>query len=155
MDRYLCKAKRLDNAKWEKGYYAKCRGHQYILPVYDEDHGFDERYAEWFEVIQSTVCRYTELTDKNNQKIWENDIVYVTDDEGYSGQVDTGVGEIDFLEGIWYVSGDVQNGLYDIGKCMVLEVIGNIFDNPELLNSQNCHRLEQIQTENEDFEGEV
>lgn len=37
------------------------------------------------------------------------------------------------LDGLWYISGNVQNALYDIDKCFQLEVIGNIFDNPELL----------------------
>ena len=76
MDRYLCKAKRLDNAEWEKGYYVKCRGHHYILPVYDDDHGYDERYAEWIEIDPKTVCQYAGITDKNGREIWENDIIY-------------------------------------------------------------------------------
>ena len=76
------------------------------------------------------------MKDKNGSMIWENDIVFVTDDEGCSGQIDTGVGEIDFLEGLWYISGSVQNALYDIDKCFQIEVIGNILDNPELLESE-------------------
>ena len=58
MDRYSFKAKRLDNGEWETGFYVKCRGHHYILPVYDDDHGYDERYAEWIEIDPKTVCGY-------------------------------------------------------------------------------------------------
>ena len=88
------------------------------------------------EVIPDTICQYTGLTDKNGNKIWENDVVFVTDDDGNSGQVDTGIGEIDFLEGLWYISGSVQNSLYDINKCFQIEVIGNVFDNPELVGGE-------------------
>lgn len=143
MREILFKAKGRNNGKWVIGYYVLFRKCHYILPMFNDDVFY--RYEkwpfygceEWIEVDPSTVCQYTGLTDKNGRKIWENDTVYVTDDEGCSGQVDTGVGEIDFLEGMWYVSGDVQNGLYDIEKCMLIEVIGNIFDNPELLNPRN------------------
>ena len=69
MDRYSFKAKRLDNGEWETGFYVKCRGHHYILPVYDDGHGYDERYAEWVEIVPETVCQYTGLQDKNVQKI--------------------------------------------------------------------------------------
>lgn len=76
MDRYSFKAKRLDNGEWETGFYVKCRGHHYILPVYDDDHGYDERYAEWIEIDPKTVCQYAGITDKNGREIWENDIIY-------------------------------------------------------------------------------
>lgn len=47
MREILHRAKRKDSGEWVKGFYVKCRGHHYILPVYDADHGYDERYAEW------------------------------------------------------------------------------------------------------------
>lgn len=86
-------------------------------------------------VLPDTICQYTGLTDKNGNMIWENDIVFVTDGDGCSGITDTGVGEIDFLLGLWYVSGSIQNSLYDVLEVIghEAEVIGNIFDNPELL----------------------
>lgn len=71
-DRHLHKAKRMDNGEWIEGFYVLCRGHHYILPVYDIDHGFDERYAEWIEVDPSILCRCTGMMDKNNKLIWEN-----------------------------------------------------------------------------------
>ena len=91
--------------------------------------------SDLIQVIPETICQYTGLTDKNGNKIWENDVVFVTDGDGNSGSSDTGVGEIDFLLGLWYVSGSIQNGLYDVLEVIghEAEVIGNIFDNPELL----------------------
>ena len=139
-DRYLFKAKRVDNGEWVTGYYVKG------LDMYDKEvHLIFEPatifYSNgetdgWNEIDPPTICQCTGLKDKNGNLIWENDIVFVTDDDGCSGQIDTGVGEIDFLDGLWYISGNVQNALYDIDKCFQLEVIGNIFDNKELLESE-------------------
>ena len=139
-NRYLFKAKRVDNGEWVTGYYVKG------LDMYDKEvHLIFEPatifYSNgetdgWNEIGPSTICQCTGLKDKNGNLIWENDIVFVTDDDGCSGQIDTGVGEIDFLDGLWHISGNVQNALYDIDKCFQLEVIGNIFDNKELLESE-------------------
>lgn len=90
-----------------------------------------------YPVYTNTICQYTGLTDKNGKKIFEGDIVFVTDVIGYSGQVDTGIGEIIFLEGLWYIDGRVQNGLYDIDRCFQIEVIGNVFDNTELIKESD------------------
>jgi len=131
MREILFKAKRKDNGEWVKGYYVKTLEGDYIVIPNREESIWSE--GKIIEIDINTLCQYTGLTDKNRNKIWENDIVFVTDDEGRSGQVDTGVGEIDFLEGLWYISGNVQNSLYDINNCFLIEVIGNIFDNTELL----------------------
>ena len=130
-DRYLCKAKRTDNGEWVIGglvrYGFTGREKYYIVPSYASD-----LYA--LEIDPSTICWCTGLQDKNGKLIWENDIVFVSDADGCSGQMDTGVGKISFIEGLWYIEGRVQNGLYDIDKCFQIEVVGSeIDDNPELL----------------------
>lgn len=126
-DRYLIKAKTY-RGDWVRGLLASSNSKWYI--------GNRAGRPLAFEIQPDTICQYTGLKDKNGNLIWENDIVFVTDDDGCSGQIDTGVGEIDFLDGLWYISGNVQNALYDIDKCFQLEVIGNIFDNKELLESE-------------------
>lgn len=130
-DRYLCKAKRTDNGEWVIGglvqYGFTGREKYYIVPSYASD-----LYA--LEIDPSTICWCTGLKDKNGKLIWENDIVFVSDADGCSGQMDTGVGKISFIEGLWYIEGRVQNGLYDIDKCFQIKVVGSeIDDNPELL----------------------
>ena len=124
-DRYLFRAKRIDNGEWIIGN---------LIDSPDGRNAISETGGDWMlhEVDSSTICQCTGLKDKNSVLIWENDIVFVTDDDGNSGQVDTGVGEVDFLEGLWYISGNVQNALYDINKMHQIKVIGNIFDNIEL-----------------------
>lgn len=130
-DRYLFKAKRVDNGEWMIGNLIQTDDGIYIIQNY-----VPQYLIKNYEVDPSTICQCTGLKDKNGKLIWENDIVFVTDDDGCSGQIDTGVGEIDFLDGLWYISGNVQNALYDIDKCFQLEVIGNIFDNPDLLEME-------------------
>ena len=127
----LFKAKRIDNGEWVEGllWKKKYQSNKWFISCFPDKDDNEDVYV----VDADTICQYTGLKDRNGRKIFENDVVFVTDDEGRSGQVDTGVGEIDFLEGLWYISGNVQNSLYDINKCFLIEVIGNIFDNPELL----------------------
>ena len=53
--------------------------------------------------------------------------------------MDEGTGNVEFFEGIWYVDGEPSNSLYDIAEyddTAEIEVIGNIFDNPELLKRE-------------------
>lgn len=73
-NRHLYKAKRLDNGEWVEGHYVLCRGHHYILPVYDIDHGFDERYAEWIEIDLSTLCQCTGKNYMDSDIAYEGDI---------------------------------------------------------------------------------
>ena len=52
--------------------------------------------------------------------------------------MDEGIGNIEFYGGMWYVDGEPSNSLYDIAEYDdgELEVIGNIFDTPELLKGE-------------------
>lgn len=137
MREILFRAKRADNGEWVEGYFAI--GKWYL----DEK----ERYAilpidlcfyphceinEWIEIDPETVCQYTGLKDKNGKRIWENDIVRI------ENSMDEGIGNIEFYGGMWYVDGEPSNSLHDIVEYDdgELEVIGNIFDNPELLKGE-------------------
>lgn len=147
-DRYLFKAKRVDNGEWVIGNLifsedALDGWEAIIIPTTnsnmyasdkDDTNKGDIHFENWYRVDKDTVCRCTGLKDKNGKLIWENDIVFVSDADGCSGQMDTGVGKISFIEGLWYIEGRVQNGLYDIDKCFQIKVVGSeIDDNPELL----------------------
>ena len=120
----LFKAKRIDNGEWEEGYYCKYgyvgKEKHYIIPIYASD-----LYA--FEIDTNTLCQYTGLTDKNGNKIWENDVVkYPAYEEIFKVIWDSGNCEY-MVDSEW---GSFGLGYY-IGYD--LEVIGNVFDNPELL----------------------
>lgn len=80
------------------------------------------------------LMQSTGLKDKNGKEIFEGDIVKVTDDDERTNFSDGGIGTICGLDEIfmWYIDGQVHNGLFDISQEYYVEVIGNIYTNPEL-----------------------
>lgn len=107
-------------------------------------HGFlvDENYINSpelegeFLINPETVCQFTGLYDKNNNRIWENDIVKKVDTNalGYHRERFCIVSFDKF--GYWKITTTLGDA-YFIGEFdnEQLEVIGNIFDNPELVQS--------------------
>lgn len=126
MREILFKAKRIDNGDWVEG--------NYITDEQDKEKAYIGYIfgIEDFDIVEvnpETLCQYTELKDKNGNRIWENDIVRI------ENSMDEGIGNVEFYGGMWYVDGEPNNNLYDIVEYDdgEVEVIGNIFDNPELL----------------------
>lgn len=147
-DRYLYRAKRIDNGEWMEGYLYRLseRLNPFIMLVH--------RGGEAYEVDPSTICQCTGLKDKNGKLIWENDIlmchgnrndlVKAVFGEFYVIDVET-LEKIDRVIGWHYevlptdslskcepfcLSMPLTEGYV---KTCEFEVIGNIFDNPELL----------------------
>lgn len=147
-DRYLVRAKRIDNGEWVEGFlfqlcydsiFCWCIGNEPLSPNdYSELCGFNR---EWFYIDESTICQCTGLKDKNGKLIWENDIVAY-----YFGKTcapicfgsyqscfdNTKTEHVGF-----YVNwNDKCNYRKDLGywiNMIEADVVGNIFDNPELL----------------------
>lgn len=82
-----------------------------------------------------TLMQYTGLHDKNGEPIYEGDVIRAADQDGAVYSSDHGVGVVVWLEewGIWYVDHGINNGLGDVCYNELVEVIGNIYQNPELL----------------------
>jgi uncharacterized phage protein (TIGR01671 family) len=153
-DRYLFKAKRLDNGEWVQGVPFEIEGKTVIL-IKDNENLLRTHYLEenmWtaeiyaIEVDPSTICQCTGLKDKNGKLIWENDIVkdFFSDAcapiryGSYQNCFDSTKAEhIGF-----YVDWSGKYTKYyrkDFGywiHMVDIEVIGNISDNPELLESE-------------------
>ena len=86
-----------------------------------------------------SLMQSTGLHDKNGAEIYEGDIVKCTDEEGEISKLNsgTGIGQVEWLNkwGFWNIS-VIENSLGDILFNGNVEVIGNIFNNPELLESE-------------------
>lgn len=101
------------------------------------------------EVNPETIGQYTGLHDKNGKEIYEGDIIEFSYDV-FTGNFDTKVGRgiIEFIDGAFYIKPfeiegkkikDIDNEewflIYTV-NIDTLKVIGNIYDNPELLGGE-------------------
>ena len=125
-DRYLFKAKRTDNEEWVTGSLITCGdGTCKIATRYLDDSANIAILICAYDVDRDTICQSTGLKDKNGKLIWENDIVKI------SGHIYVCYWDEYNFE--WGLKSKTETvGLGYIDKC-IIEVIGNIFDNPELL----------------------
>ena len=116
----LFKAKRKDNGEWVEGDAI----HEPIgMSIIHEKNGMSVRVP----VDPDTLCQYTGLTDKNGKRIWENDIIELPGEDGYfvcEWQEDTAR---------FVLNGEGLTVDFDNYWSYEVEVIGNIFDNPDLL----------------------
>ena len=156
----LFKAKRKDNGEWVEGLLAFMR--KINLSAEEEIEtenvlAIQNFMAGSVEIDESTICQYTGLTDKNGNKIWENDIVHlfgidtirkydwkaVVEFGNPNGLYSWGyqlkpIGHFEYNEDILCWVGMEEANIY-------CEVIGNKFDNPELIGECK-HGRSKIET---------
>ena len=138
MREILFKAKRLDNGEWVEGDlrhggYANNDSETYIMK---SDYALHN-----IPVDPETVCQFTGLTDKNGVKIFENDIIDASKSwwnacgpAGHSSPI-MAVEWNDYHCGFDpFADYDCDCGVYIYPD--EVEVIGNIFDNPELMKGE-------------------
>lgn len=126
MREILFKAKRLDNGEWVEGDLLHTRHADVVLISDFKD--------QLFRCDGNTLCQYTGLTDKNGQKIWEYDICEMV----YDGTIHIYVVVWDKTELDFKGTNGKENygcNFEYLGCCEEIVVIGNIFDNPELLEA--------------------
>ena len=118
-DRYLFKAKDC-NSIWRAGL---------LIGLQEGRCAIEEKDGSKWACNSKTICQCTGLKDKNGNLVWENDVVRIKYDDDFSE-----VGWIKYSNcGVRYnfVFG---TEIYSIDDSCDIEVIGNIFDNPELIN---------------------
>lgn len=126
-DRYLFRAKRIDNGEWVQGYYTY---YPYGFTSVDKvEHAIrdtvtSEDCNKLYFVDPSTICQCTGIKDKNGKLIWENDILK------YQWDGEERIDVIKYQPPIFTYSDSFRWSLNED------KVIGNIFDNPELLEQE-------------------
>lgn len=119
-DRYLYKAKRKDNGEWVVGSYINGG---FIIKT---------NHTECVDIFENTICQCTGLKDKNGNLIWENDII----------KTQVGTAKVVWYKSEWRIEW-LKNDLWRkdlyywaVEDIQRVEVIGNIFDDKELLESE-------------------
>ncbi len=160
----LFKAKRKDNGKWSEGKLfddgligsTRMFVGGIVIEEYKgtADDEWDITGIDFCEVNPSTICQYTGLNDSNAKKIWENDIVEVI---WHSGKIERYLiwwsREMSMMEAIslkdinfngndyWGGQPQIEYSTFCLmmqdpwGDIKEVKVLGNIFDNPELLEN--------------------
>ena len=143
MREILFRGKRTDNGEWVEGYafdndFSDDKRYFVGSLVIEPDGGsksydFDVTGINFCEVDPETICQYTGLTDKNGKKIWEGDILEGHLDDKFPEDVTR-------EKVIWHENGWKTEESRCDDKAYLdefdtenFEVVGNVFDNPELL----------------------
>lgn len=141
MREILFRGKRTDNGEWVKGFYVCIPDTHYIMTGKFDSLTNGIINSEAYKVDPSTIGQFTGLTDKNGVKIFEGDIIEF--DHPYNGKsihavVQDGCG--------WNLS-NFYASCFDYPGCAFSEgtkymtVIGNVHDNPELLEVNESERI--------------
>lgn len=137
MREILFKGKRKDNGEWVEGSLITSINRAWISSEKTDSQrlrSISNTNAIWrsIEIIPDTICQFTGLCDKNGKRIWESDVVWlVYDGKEHIYQIVWDDSELDFKA----TNGEENYGTnYEYLLCCdEIKVIGNIFDQPELL----------------------
>ena len=153
MREILFRGKRVDNGEWVEGQtivvihqddndliFMPQHGEDVKAdPMEDNDRALTSIYGNYYQILPQTVEQYTGLTDKNGKKIFEGDVLNVHDQipmfDGYDTDEIVYNGKVMYIknQGMYVCEGNNDGNALcalNLDKC---EVIGNIHDNPELL----------------------
>ena len=144
MREILFRGKRCDNGEWVQGFYVRADHHwhkngihkDWIICGASANGGWFALHNK-YAVKSETVGQFTGLTDKNGKKVFENDIIvicYETDGEEFTETKRVHYNE---KECCWYPMRWEECCEYcdHYTEVKSIEVIGNIHDNPELLEN--------------------
>lgn len=126
---YTCRAKRIDNNEWAHGFLINyVEGGNPIIVYQANTNNYGTVDIKYHEVLRETICRYTDLTDKNGRTIIEGDILEGMDESS----TDKKLYEVIYINNGFYYK-DMGNLCWNPDEIMGEKVIGNAIDNEELL----------------------
>lgn len=141
MRKILFRGKRTDNGEWVCGYYVlrkrpyfKDKGANFEHIICDNlviDDFNDKQFVDTIPITYSvdpeTVGQYTGLTDTNDRKIFEGDIVW------YDYEEERGIIQWDNDTARFIITCSTFTVDFDNVYGCELEIVGNVYDDPELL----------------------
>ena len=131
---------------WNKRYGFFHPEHTFVLNPNGEV-SYENEEGDWIEDLSAklVISQYTGLLDKNGKEIYEGDIVKAENTQN--------IGEIKYVyeHGAYLVYSHDENGAYyehlDTGLCQkYFKIIGNTYENPELLEGGRC-KMKVVSTE--------
>lgn len=146
MRKILFRGKERDTGEWIEGYYlfevdplSMEREHHFIIYQFEDERSYCGPREARRIVDPDTVGQYTEQTDKNGAMIFEGDIVTMPMYPCEGGVINP-IGVVVFEDGAFFVKwvDNEYEKRHLVGNMnsKTAEVVGNIFDNPELMNDE-------------------
>lgn len=153
MREILFKAKSIVDGEWYKGGIFICGENAYMHTIIEDDEVENVESGMYIIPVDiNTVCQFTGLHDAKGNKIWENDIVKMVNEETsipapYIRYTYGDIAKIKCLASGFTMcrplnDSDIPNTIGNVDNYKLwnyqgwIEVIGNTFDNPELLESK-------------------
>ena len=137
MREILFRGKRVDNGDWVEGSYINSVVKNGVFGYIAGNNVINPK-----KIYKKTLGQYTGLTDKNGTKIFDGDIVKYHK-ETYTSMKDT-IGIVEYYNGSYGISYENNQHFLEFSSMSMYvrwyEVIGNIYDNPELLEEKQDER---------------
>lgn len=117
-------------------------GKYYILLNVNDNINRDDYEVYMIEVIPETVGQYTGLHDKNGKEIYEGDIVkavVIKQNRNIEDEVEEKIMPVVFEKGEFLLKDNTTAfgaTFHHLRSCKRIEVISNMYDNPELLEKE-------------------